>query len=72
MRIMYCDPVKFGNVEIGQIFTFVFDRTNDWKYEKVSENEVKCVAAPKCFSIVIGTVDLFIDGNVDVIIHSKS
>jgi hypothetical protein len=44
--------IKFSEVKIGQKFVFGFDKSvkNDsyyYSYEKVGNNEVKCLTAPK-------------------------
>lgn len=49
----------FGELKVGETFKFKFDMCSEWEYEKVSENKVKCVNAPKTESSCIGRIELY-------------
>jgi len=47
----------FKDLLIGQAFKFYFDLCSEWEYEKVSENQVKCINAPKTESGCVGRIE---------------
>ena len=56
--------IKFSEVKIGQKFVFDFDKSvkdgsYHWSYEKVADNKVKCLIAPKTENNCIGRIESF-------------
>ena len=66
---MYSKLTQFANVKIGQEFTFVFDRTTEWRYCKVGFDTVECVSCPSTYFNVKGQVDRWYAGDCNVVVH---
>lgn len=65
---MYSKLTQFANVEIGQEFTFVFDRSTQWRYRKVGFDTVECVSCPPTYNVK-GQVDRWYAGDCTVVVH---
>ena len=48
--------IKFWEVALGQEFVFMFDNGTDWRYRKVAEDMVQCVACPRT-ARAVGQID---------------
>lgn len=60
--------MKFGELNLGDVFKFKWEEDREWVYEKVGFDQVRCIQAPQTHSHIVSRIDFWSDPEQEVVL----